>query len=69
MTDDEPKKRGRPPKPATVEIVVLWKQGIQMDDETGYVPFRWRGVVSQELFEEICALDDKAGRDHRLMSI
>lgn len=75
MTEETPKKRGRPPKPETVEVIVMHKTGIQLDtamtaDGKGeYVKYRARAVMDRAEFDAICALDDVAGREQRLMAL
>lgn len=53
------------------EVIVMHKTGIQLDTagEGQYVPFRWRGEIADEEYQACCALDEAAGRDHRLMRI
>ena len=77
---DKPKaRRGRPPKASAesekssrVEVVVMHKTNVQLDSakpEGIKAPFRWRGVIDRKEYDAICALDDAAGREHRLMAL
>lgn len=50
-----------------IEIVVMATTNVKIGDAK--LPFRWRGKVPVSDYEAICALDDKAGREHRLMKL
>jgi hypothetical protein len=62
------------PEPAldngrTIECVVMHPTGIQLDSLDGYFPYRARVIPSRYEYDNICAMDDAAGRDHRLLAI
>lgn len=58
----------------TVRIIVMHATGIQLGSQAGpesdgYCAFRWNGEIPKAEYDAICAMDDSAGRDHRLMVI
>lgn len=59
----------------TVKCVVMSATNIVLDCQKTYrnpmgkVPFRGVVDVPREEYESICALDEAAGREHRLMAI
>jgi len=53
----------------TVECVVMHNTGIQLDSAGDYFLFRARVNVGRDEYDTICAMDNAAGRDLRLLAI
>lgn len=48
-------------------VVVMHPTGIQL--ESGYQDFRWVGEVSEDEYQAIFDLDERAGRECRLLRV